>query len=320
MNGHMPVLDSEIQPTKKPIEIDIPPYGVCIAESHHERQFTMEPMQNPYVKIYFIIQGAGNCHIEGNEIVLEAGHLLIIPRNAKHFLSDHPNNPLSLYIIAVEYSCLQELASFRNQLNILDRLGRECLESLKQHDYVPYEIPSVIRKILHEQRSKAKGYVPAIQSHILNLVISINRAFTHIPAVRDLPEPNDTHARILRVADYCAAHFYKAISVEEMASMACLGIRQFTNQFKAVFGVTFMQFLHYHRVRFAQRLLVKTDRQITSICFESGFNDLAHFYRVFKKITGYSPRKYRLYAPHEEIERAWSEDKFGFSNGSSDPK
>lgn len=102
-----------------------------------------------------------------------------------------------------------------------------------------------------------------------------------------------------------------------MARMACLSVRQFTNQFKAVHGVTFMQYLHYHRVSFAQKLLAETDQDISAICFESGFNDLAHFYRIFKRLSGCSPRKYRLNAHKEALKNAQPENEKSLNCGRS---
>ncbi|MEE9170527.1 MAG: AraC family transcriptional regulator, partial [bacterium] len=176
----------------------------------------------------------------------------------------------------------------------LERLAGTHLRPLTHHDYAAYEIPRMMRKILYEQRVQADGHVPAIQAALLNLVVALNRIYQNIPVTKQSEPENPTVARIRKVADYISTNFYEAISVDNMAKMACLSVRQFTNQFKAVHGVTFMQYLHYQRVRFAQKLLAETDQQIVSICFECGFNDLAHFYRVFKKIANLSPRKYRL--------------------------
>ena len=126
------------------------------------------------------------------------------------------------------------------------------------------------------------------------MIVSINRIYEHVSATDQLDSTNPTFARIQKVADYISKHFYEPISIASMAKMACLSIRQFTNQFKAVNGVTFTQYLHYQRIHFAQQMLADTDQKIVTICFESGFNDLAHFYRVFKKMTKISPRKYRI--------------------------
>lgn len=283
-----------IESTRHPISIDIPDYGIYIGESHHQANFIMKPMYNTYTKIYYILEGAADCFIESKPIRLEREHLFVVPREMWHHLEDKENTPLSLFILAIENSCMENLQTFCQQIDLLNELGRRHLRPLTHHDYAAYEIPRMFRKILYEQRVSMDGFVPAIQATLLNMIVAINRIHENVPTIDQIDSSNPTFARIQKVADYVSKNFYEPIFIENMAKMACLSIRQFTNQFKAVHGVTFIQYLHYHRIQFAQQLLAETDQQIAAICFESGFNDLTHFYRVFKKVTKISPRKYRM--------------------------
>ena len=289
-------LDQDISTTKFPISLEIPDYGICIGESHHEPNFVMEPMYNNYTKIYYILEGVADCYVNSEPVHLEEENLLVIPCETWHYLQDKENTPLSLYILGVENSCVEQLDTFRHQIQLLNQRAEDRSQALTHHDYAAYEIPRMFRKILNEQRTQSDGFIPAIQATIMNMIVAINRIYDHIPAINQIDSSNPTFARIQKVADYICKNFYEPICIKNMANMACLSVRQFTNQFKAVYGVTFTQFLHYQRIHFAQKLLAETDQQITTICFESGFNDLAHFYRIFKKMTKNSPRQYRMNA------------------------
>ncbi len=293
------ILEQEkIKTTKYPLSIDIPDYGICVVESHHQSNFVMEPMDNHFTKIYYILEGAGDCYINSKPIHLEKEHLFVIPSDIEHYLKDKDDTPLSLFILAIENPCMEQLSTFCRQIDQLNQLALTHLRPLTHHEYTAYEIPRMFRKILNEQRAKTGGFIPAIQATLLNMIVAINRIYENVPAIDQIDSSNPTFARIQKVADYISKNFYEPICIENMAKMACLSIRQFTNQFKAVYGVTFIQYLHYQRIHFAQRLLSETDQQIAAICFESGFNDLAHFYRVFKKMTKISPRKYRMNSRH----------------------
>jgi len=285
-----------VNTTRYPISIDIPDYGICIGESHHQPNFIMEPMYNYYTKIYYVVEGVADCYVDSKPVHLEKEYLFVIPTEITHYLKDQDNFPLSLYILAIEGSCLEKLPTFGEQIVLLNQLARNHLKPLTHHDYAAYEIPSMFRKILNEQNVRANGFVPAIQATLLNMLVAINRIYENIPATGYTDSTNPTFARIHKVADYISKNFFEPITIENMARMACLSVRQFTNQFKAVYGVTFTQYLHYQRIHFAQRMLTETNQKIATICFESGFNDLAHFYRVFKKLTKISPRKYRIHS------------------------
>lgn len=299
-NADLPAgTESDVQPveyTRSPIKLEIPPYGIVIGESHHHSGFVMKPMRNDYTKIYFILDGVADCVVNSFQVRLEPGHLFLIPSGFVHHLQDKELSPLSLYILAIEHSSMKALPTFRQQLAKLEHFADTHKRPFSHHDYAAYEIPRMIRKILYEQRVQSDGYVPAIQATLLNMVVAINRVYGNIPTTDLRASENSTAARIRKTADYMASNFFEAITVEHMAKMACLSVRQFTNQFKAVHGVTFMQYMHFQRVKFAKKLLAETDQQIVSICFECGFNDLAHFYRVFKKLANQSPRRYRLNA------------------------
>ncbi len=284
----------DVKTTKYPISIDIPDYGICVVESHHQSDFVMEPMDNHFTKVYYILEGAADCYVNSKPIHLEKEYLFVIPSDTEHYLKDKDDTPLSLFILAIENPCMEKLSTFCQQFDLLNRLAQSHPRPLTHHDYAAYEIPRAFRKILNEQRVRRDGFIPAIQATLLNMIVSINRIFENVPATGPTDSINPTFARIQKVADYISKHFYEPISIENMAKMACLSIRQFTNQFKAVHGVTFTQYLHYQRIHFAQQMLADTDQKIVTICFESGFNDLAHFYRVFKKMTKNSPRRYRM--------------------------
>lgn len=58
-------------------------------------------------------------------------------------------------------------------------------------------------------------------------------------------------------------------------------------------GETPVQYVQKVRIKHAARLLSMEDMSVTDAAMYSGFNDLTHFGRVFKKITGKSPRSYR---------------------------
>ena len=79
-----------------------------------------------------------------------------------------------------------------------------------------------------------------------------------------------------------------------MADMVPLGARQFIRIFNKLTNKRFKEYLQELRINEALRLLATHQKEIKSTCFEVGFEDLSHFYKVFRKYTGTTPKKYLM--------------------------
>jgi AraC-like DNA-binding protein/ligand-binding sensor protein len=64
-------------------------------------------------------------------------------------------------------------------------------------------------------------------------------------------------------------------------------------------GLTFREYVSHWRIVHAQNLLHETDRAITDIAFDCGFQSLSQFNRVFRAALGKSPRQVR--AEHRRV-------------------
>src|SRR5699024_7461201 len=83
------------------------------------------------------------------------------------------------------------------------------------------------------------------------------------------------------------------ITFEDACSFMGLSKPYFSNFFKNISGMTLSQYLNISRLEKAIQLLNHTDRNlsVTEIASLCGFDTIRHFNRVFKDITGFSPRQ-----------------------------
>ena len=82
-------------------------------------------------------------------------------------------------------------------------------------------------------------------------------------------------------------------SVKTLARTCGLSVAQFRRLFQSVFAQSPITRIQNIRIREASRLLHFTDMTIGEICLNIGYENLSHFHRTFKKITGATPRNYR---------------------------
>jgi AraC family L-rhamnose operon transcriptional activator RhaR/AraC family L-rhamnose operon regulatory protein RhaS len=89
-------------------------------------------------------------------------------------------------------------------------------------------------------------------------------------------------------------NIHREVNLEELASIAQMSQRSFLRVFQSATGASPLAWVIEQRINRARHLLRHTDRRITEIAFDVGFNDSNYFTRQFGKITGFSPRDYRL--------------------------
>ena len=99
--------------------------------------------------------------------------------------------------------------------------------------------------------------------------------------------------RINEVIGYIVDNFQNSISLKEAASIANMTTHAFCKYFKRITRKTFMEAVNDYRIDFATRQLTTTNKTVSEIGFESGFNEISNFHKKFKRKVRYSPLIYR---------------------------
>lgn len=99
--------------------------------------------------------------------------------------------------------------------------------------------------------------------------------------------------RTERIRSYIDSHYFESLTASDIAARLAIGVRHVNNIFKDRYRITPIQYLTEVRISLAKQLLIDTNKDIVSICFEVGYETLPTFYRAFKNIVGMSPNLFR---------------------------
>jgi transcriptional regulator GlxA family with amidase domain len=99
--------------------------------------------------------------------------------------------------------------------------------------------------------------------------------------------------RLLRAKDRMDAAPHEAWTVQRLAQVSGVSQAHFARSFKEAFGVPPHRYLLTRRIERATALLRDTDLPITEIAFQTGWESLGTFGRIFRDITGASPSTVR---------------------------
>lgn len=119
-----------------------------------------------------------------------------------------------------------------------------------------------------------------------------------------LPETEHTvdSAVVRRVIEYVEENYAKDISLETAANAVFLSVPYLSRLFKAEYGTNFNHYLNEVRIRHAKKLLLVPYSTTSDVALSVGFENPSYFSKVFKRITGLTPRNYVLQCETEETD------------------
>ncbi len=106
-------------------------------------------------------------------------------------------------------------------------------------------------------------------------------------------DDDDALDRIDGVVNRITDHLAEPLSVSDFAVEYNMSESQFSRFFKRATGNTFTDFVNRVRINRACQRLMESDQQVTHICYEVGFNNVANFNRRFHEIKGMTPTEFR---------------------------
>lgn len=95
-----------------------------------------------------------------------------------------------------------------------------------------------------------------------------------------------------KILSYMEEHYNENITLEFAAAKMNFSSSHFSKVFKKMTGINFVTYLNMTRVEKAMDQLKNTSRKITDIGLNCGFSNVRSFNRVFKDITGCTPREF----------------------------
>ena len=157
------------------------------------------------------------------------------------------------------------------------------------------EMRDMLADMKREYNAKRPGFETVLLCDLVKLVAYLGRRCLSIPA-----GPTQPSNRLQYVAEYLDRSYTNDLSLPELASLAGMSVRSFTQKFRQETGTTPMRYVAELRLARAKHLLRHGSASITDAALAAGFRDSNYFSRQFRKSTGLSPREFRRSAT-----RAW---------------
>ena len=240
-----------------------------------------------------LVTSGGGRRIVGSHISnFQAGDLVLLGPDLPHcweILERNDNQPPSCIVVHFYENIIN--SDFFNvpELEEVEQLLKQASRGI----WFKGNKLGLVKKRLESlvQKEGLEGYIELLQ--VFHLLLQIkDREFLSCSGecpevyVKDLDQIN-------RVYEYVFKNIRDGVSLQEAADMLNMAPASFCRYFKKKTRQTFMHYVKRVRIQIAARMLAETDKQITHICFESGYGNLANFNQQFKHMMKKTPSEYR---------------------------
>jgi len=245
---------------------------------------------HPEYEIVFISGGKGKRHIGNHLSFYEDGDLIFLGPNLPHlgFTEELHEKHVEIVVQMKEEFLGSDFLEIPEMFAIKQVFERAKL-GLSFHGKVKQEVGAQLI---------AMAEMPAFERllHLLKLLqqLAESEEYEILNADSFPVEVNaQDQDRMKKIYEYVQGNFQGSIQLETIAKEINMTIPAFCRYFKKLTQKTFIQFANEYRVAHACRLLAEDHLSIANVSYESGFNNLSHFNKQFRMVTGLSPRDYR---------------------------
>ncbi len=253
----------------------------------------------------FHLVTGGNCYlkVEGQNISLEKGDIVIFPKGAAHQIKDKKRGACrsGMEVVTEIMSGGRPFESEGEQVHLICghyemdwELSHPVFENLpdyvivKSNDYGRFDlIYSIFELLLDEWNQKRPGFQIVSLRLAEILFISIIRHYYTHQAESTINLFKDE--AIYKVVDFIHRELNTVLNIEKLARHAGLSRTLFIERFKQSVGATPLQYIINWRMTKAKYLLKTTDLSLAEVGAQVGYSSEASFQRVFKGMFGVTP-------------------------------
>lgn len=241
------------------------------------------------LELGYIVEGEGLYHLENEQYEVHAGDLFLIRTNEQHCIPTIHSSELVSFNIHIQPYFLWNVCSDFIENSYLRMLIqpelpiRHCF-----HDKAKYM--EEMRELMKEPEANRFR----IRRNLVDLlsVLLFENALPEGVGESDSISPKVED--IQNAICYIQEHLTEALSLNDLAHAANMSRSHLSTHFKMITGISPYEYLIIQRIELAVTLLRETNLSVTETAQNCGFTNLANFNKAFKRITGMTPREYRL--------------------------
>lgn len=271
------------------------PDGFPISVERRDPQEHIEPHSHEFAEL--VIVTGGKClHVTGGESwELTAGDVFVISGSREHEYRQLDD----LRLINILYQPeqlkmrIQDLSSVAGYhalftLEPSSKIRQQAKGRLRLNTKELAQIMELTDRLDLELKAREPGFGFMAMATFMLIIGQLSRSYATSPST-----DGKAMLRIGEALSHLERNIHGDVDMDELATIANMSRRSFLRVFQSATGTSPLAWVIGRRINRACNLLRQTDRSVTDIAYDVGFNDSNYFTRQFTKATGVSPREYR---------------------------
>lgn len=267
-----------------------------VGYAYHDADWNWKDIHSPFARIHYVKNGTAKIVREDGIYELKKDHLYLTPSYTKH--AYECNDTLELYYIHIyedqkKHLSIFDLISFPVEttadpldIHLIKRLIKINPErELQYYDPRSYDNAATVAHNMALQQKSPLAFEFETQGIIKQL---ISRFLT-----KAVYKNEHIEKRILKSLHYIHKNIDHAINIEHLAEICFLTKDHFIRLFKKEMNCTPGKYINKKKIETAQLRILISETSIKDIAYGLGFDNITYFNRLFSKITGESPGRYK---------------------------
>lgn len=232
-------------------------------------------------KLVFVISGCGYLKTGGRKLkTLKKGDLFVLyPKEQHHYYADN-NDPWEIMWISFNGNLAETLlseAGFSRESNVLNRI-------------LTHSIQRTVQTIINSLGDTE-------DTHRLCATGQLYILFAYLKQITEVKEKRNEEIRqnscVWKAMRFIEQNYYLDIDVDMLSEHVNYSRSYLSRTFRSEAGMTIPEYITRIRIQNASALLKDSDMSVKEVAISVGMKDSFYFSKLFKKVTGDTPREYR---------------------------
>jgi len=268
-------------------EIPVNTIDISYEESSEATEIKLHFHSN--YQIIYICEGCVEFTINKKTCNVGADNIIFISHLESHELKII-KFPYKRYLIHIKPDYLSSVVNEPVLVSIFKNRPDTFKHAINLNNIESAAIRTIISKMHNEMINSSAFSLAAIGSYMQLLLITLYRYRRNCFPLSGF---NRSFNLVMQVQKYIEENILDQISLKATAKLFYTDMYYLSHLFKEVSGFTFKEYIILQRLSKAKDLLIHSNENITDVAMNSGFGNVNHFIRIFKKQENMTPLQYR---------------------------